>query len=75
VSSSQPITCPRSAADKLGLAPTTLRCPGPQLITIAADDQLRAELVHPKNQAVQNCARSFSTSARAVFPPATVTFS
>jgi plastocyanin len=40
VSSSQPITRPRSAADKLGLAPTTLRVPGPQLITIAAGDSV-----------------------------------
>jgi hypothetical protein len=61
VSASQPITRPRSAADKLGLAPTTLT--GPQLITIAAGGQLRTQLVHPRSQAVQDCTRSFLTSA------------
>jgi hypothetical protein len=100
VSASQPITRPRSAADKLGLAPTTLT--GPQLITIAAGDSvtwssddgsppvvvfwsdspgleqkrdpLRAELVHPRSQIVQDCTGSFLTSARVAFPPAAAPF-
>ena len=46
----------------------------PRLITIAADDQLRAELVHPRSQTVQDCTRSFLASARAAFPPAAAAF-
>jgi hypothetical protein len=45
--------------------------PGPQLITIAAGSQLRIEVAYPGSQTVQDCTRSFLTSARAAFPTAT----
>ena len=65
----------RSAADKLGLGTDNSTVPGPQLITIAAGSQLRIEVAYPGSQTVQDCTRSFLTSARAAFPPATATFS
>jgi len=68
------LPAPDPPADKLGLA-TNSTVPGPRLTTIAASDQLRADLVHPRRQTVQNCRGSFLTPARAAFSHAAAPFS